>query len=138
MTNHNLLRALGTAGVLLMSSACSEPIATPTSASTSPVSETFASRIAPRGTASRAFSTSAAGTVTVTLTSVAPEARVGVGVGIPLSSGTSCNLSESVESTATGAPQITTTAESGSYCVKIFDAGALTEPVNFSVTILHP
>ena len=79
-------------------------------------------------------------TVSLTLTSVGPPAdvAVGLGIGIPRSGGTGCTLSRSVTAAASTVPQLTTTAEAGSYCVRVLDAGALTGDVRLSVSVLHP
>jgi hypothetical protein len=63
---------------------------------------------------------------------------VGLGIGIPRSGGTGCTLSRSVTATASTAPQLSTTAEAGADCVRVFGVGALTGDVRFSVSVLHP
>ena len=126
--------------VSLASAACNEPVTptSPTTTITSPVVDTFASQLTPLGTATRAFSMRETGTVTVTLTSVSPASIVGVGVGIPRPDGFGCNLTHAVETGAGSSPHIETTAERGSYCVKLYDPGRLPGPVSFSVTISRP
>jgi hypothetical protein len=111
---------------------------TPTSPITSPVVDTFASQLTPLGTASRGFSVRETGSVVVTLTSVAPTAIVGLGLGIPRADGSGCNLAQSIETGAGPDAHIATTAEGGSYCVKVYDPGRLPGPVSFSVTIQRP
>lgn len=126
--------------VLVMAMLCTgcEAVVVPTGPSLDPVTETFASLLTVRGTASRTFTVRDTGTIALTLTDVAGGMIVGLGVGIPRADGTSCNLSQSVETTGGATPQITTTADGGSYCVKLFDVGTLSDAVSFSVTIVHP
>lgn len=116
--------------------------ASPTTPSASPsaVTETFASQFGMRGSASRSFTVSETGTVSVILTSVGPpsDVVVGLGVGIPRATGAGCNLSQSVNTPASSTPQVTTTAEAGAYCVRVFDVGNLTGDVSFSIAITHP
>ena len=118
---------------------CSE-MDIPTLPSATPVTETFENQFGPHGSASRSFVVSETGTVSVTLTSAGPPAdvAVGIGIGIPRSTGSGCSLSRSVTATAASAPHLIMTAEPGTYCVQVFDVGALSGDVRFSVSVLHP
>ena len=99
---------------------------------------TFTSRIARGGFASRAFSMTVAGTIQASLTTVTPSVPVGLGVGIPQSDGGGCNVTQSVETSAAASPQLSLAADAGQYCVKVFDTGYVVDAVSFSVTISHP
>ena len=114
-------------------------VTAPTS-TTSPVTETFASRITIGGGASRAFSVAESGAVSVTLTDVGPPSGVvvGLGIGIPRSDSVGCNLSQAVLTAGSSDAQLTATVEAGSYCARIYDVGNLTGEVSFSITIMHP
>ena len=99
--------------------------------------DTFASFLAIRGSSAHTFPVSKSGTIVVTLTSVTPSFMVGVGIGIP--SSTTCILSISSNATAGSTPPITVPVDAGTYCVEVYDAGALNVPgVAFSMTIAHP
>jgi hypothetical protein len=100
--------------------------------------ETFASNLAVRGTASQSFSVAKAGTVSITLTGVASTGELSLGLGIPRADGAGCLLYTSMNAAAGAAPQITSSAEAGTYCVKVYDVGNLTRSTSFSVTIAHP
>jgi len=109
------------------------------SSSSNPTSatDTFASFLAVGGTSAHTFPVSKSGTLIVTLTSVTPSSMVGVGIGIPASS--TCILSISSNETAGSTPPITIPVDAGTYCVEVYDAGALHLPgVAFSMTIAHP
>lgn len=96
----------------------------------------FSSTIVPGGSASRTFDATTTGGITIVLKSTTPAGiPVGVGVGIPRSNG-SCALSAAVEGAASA--QISINAEKGSYCAKVYDLGALTAPLPFTVSISHP
>ena len=112
----------------------------PTLPAATPVTDLFESQFGIQGSATRTFSVAETGTVSLTLTAAGPPAdvAVGLGIGIPRSTGTGCTLSRSVTATASTVPQLTTTAEAGSYCVRVFDVGALTGDVRFSVSVQHP
>ena len=115
-----------------------------TMTSPTPVADTaallrdFSSLLAPGSSASRSFELTTAGPIAVTLKSTAPDGvTVGLGVGIPRSNG-SCALSAAVETAAGASAQISINADAGAYCAKVYDAGALTAPVPFTISISRP
>lgn len=113
-------------------------VTTPT-ATTSPTTSTFASRLTVRGSASRTFTASTAGAVTVTLASAgAPSTVVGLGIGVPNGGVSRCTLSTSLNTTGGSTAQISATVDPGSYCVAIYDVGTLTDSIDFSMTIVYP
>jgi hypothetical protein len=113
-------------------------IAPSSNASATAITETFGSNLAVQGTSSRSFSVAKAGTVSITLTTLTTAAQVGLGLGIPRSDATGCLLYTSLNTAAGTAAQITSTAETGTYCVEVYDVGNLTGAVSFSGTIAHP
>jgi hypothetical protein len=119
--------------------ACDDSTVTSPSA-TSPVTETFSGQINKGGSAARSFTAASAGTVSVTLATLGPPAdiQVGLGIGIPQASGAGCYLTQTTMAGASAAPQLTTTVDAGTYCIRLDDTGALTAPVAFSVTIVRP
>ena len=124
-----------------VSAACSGSGTTtsPSTTSTSPVTVTFASEVAVRGSASRAFTLTTGGTVKVTLTTFGNGSlAAGVGIGVPASSGAPCSLAESVITTPGDLPQIVTSADAGTYCAQVFDPGSLGADTPFSLVIEHP
>jgi hypothetical protein len=131
--------ALACASSALVLGACST-MDIPTLPSAAPVTETFENQFGVQGAASRSFVVSETGAVSVTLTAAGPPSDValGIGIGIPRSTGSGCSLSRSVTATAAATPHLTVTAEPGTYCVQVFDVGALTGDVRFSVSVLHP
>jgi hypothetical protein len=134
-----MLERFAVAALAVLVAACHR-IEAPTAPTAGPFTETFASQLGVRGAAARSFTVNEPGTIDVTLTSIGPPAsvEVGLGVGIPNSTGNGCNLTRSVVTTASGSPQITVAADSGAYCVRVFDVGNLTGDVSFSISVLHP
>jgi len=124
--------------IAAMVGACGDETSTPTSPTTptTPAAETWSSALAPGGTSSRSFTVTAAGTINVTMTSAG--STVGLGVGLPRLSGGGCRLGVSVNTGGGSAPQISTQADAGQYCVQVFDLGTLTDPIPFTLTIDHP
>ncbi len=111
---------------------------TPTTPSnpSGPTTENWSSTVAPGGQSSRSFTVNAAGTINVTLTAAGDT--LGLGVGVPRVSGGGCRLGVSVNTGPGSAPQITTSADAGQYCVQVYDLGTLRDPVGFAVKIDHP
>jgi hypothetical protein len=84
-----------------------------------------------------------AGTVELTLISVSLDARVstlgtamGLGSGVP--NGPDCELTRSVNTVPGLTAQLKTAMGAGTFCVKVFDIGSLTTPVNVAVRIIRP
>lgn len=131
--------AFACASSVLLQGACST-MDIPTLPSAAPVTETFENQFGVQGSVSRSFVVSETGEIRVTLTAAGPPSDVplGIGVGIPRSTGSGCSLNRSVTATAGAAPHLAVTAEPGTYCVQVFDVGALSGDVRFSVSVLHP
>ena len=99
---------------------------------------TFASQLAVRGSTSRSFSMTTAGTVNVTMATLGTgTVTVGMGIGVP-ATGAPCSLAQSVVTGPGTSPQITVTADAGTYCVQVWDPGTLVEDTQFAVTVEHP
>jgi len=133
-----MFAAFGLAALLAASCDSASTATSPTT--TSPVTETFAGQFTPGGSAARSFTSASSGTTSITLTQIGPPAdiAVGLGVGIPQSNGAGCYLTTSVVTGASSTPQITAAVEAGTYCLRLFDTGALTSQVAYSVTIVRP
>jgi hypothetical protein len=127
-----LLLALSVAG-------CSDNSTTTTpSATTSPVTDTFASLLAVGGATTRSFTVSTAGTVKVTLSTLGNgTVRAGLSIGLP-ATGAPCSPSVSVVTGPSTTPQLQAAVTAGTYCAQVFDTGSLREDTAFSITIEHP
>lgn len=104
---------------------------------TSPVTETFQGTLPIQGSVWRLITAIQAGPLTATLSSTnQPSAEVGLALG--LRSGNTCLVTRDVVAVAGTTPQLSLPVDSGDFCVKIWDAGALTSPLSFTVTISYP
>jgi len=135
-------RRLLFAGLLLLfvsgAAACGSSTTSPTTGATTIT--TYASRIQEKGSAWRSFTVTTAGTVDLQLTAVS-QADAVMGLGLGTVSGTTCVISQSVQTAANStasAPQISTTLAAGTYCVKLYDIGNLTSITDFVITITMP
>lgn len=117
---------------------CETTLTSPTATATPIDVNAFNSQVLPGGSASREFTLSTGGSVGVTLTSTTPADTVlGVGLGIPRSDG-SCALGGAVSTTAGAGPQLAMDADTGLFCVKVYDPGRLAAPVGFTLAISRP
>ena len=133
------IAALALASTLFLAGCEDDPPTTPTPDPTT-TTVTFASNLAMGGASSRSFDVTRAGVVSVTMTMVGNSTtlRVGLGLGIPLSDGSSCVLSRSVEAVASTTAQLELAVDTGKYCLQIYDPGTLTGVVPFSINLVYP
>ena len=130
--------------LVLVGSACGDDIPnvnTPTPTPVSPATETFSSGVVPMGTAARSFVAAKAGPVEITLVSIGPPTNVtvGMGIGIPTPTASAgCSLNMALNTAPGTTPQITAQVDGGSFCVKVFDVGNLTQEAFFQITIVRP
>lgn len=104
----------------------------------SPATEDFATSLAVGGTTSRTLSASSAGVVQLSLQALNGASAVGIGIGIPRVDGSGCFLAQSVVVSPGAGTQLAASVARGDYCAAVFDAGALTKPVTFTLQIIRP
>jgi hypothetical protein len=139
-----LLRPIAIVFALAMA-ACGGDTTPPSSTTTGPTTELFENQLTSRGDSQFfSFTVSTAGDVNLTLASVTTAATPGTSLNLPLGLGlgtpvgTQCNLTQQVTTGPGLVPQLTSSnAAAATYCVKVFDVGNLTVPVNFAVRITH-
>lgn len=128
----------------LLSPACGDDTPTsPTTTTTAPTTVTYLGALDPGGTRFYSFTVATAGTLTVMLASVA-AAGTGVplttplelGIGTPAGTGCDVTTTQMVSSALTS--QMTTTSATGTFCLRVRDAGQLTGSVTFAVRFIHP
>jgi hypothetical protein len=111
---------------------------TPTTPGNAITEPPFTGTLRVNGAATYPFTATTAGTITATLSSVAPDATIGIGLSIGTWNGAACQIVIANDNaTQTVAITGTVTAAS-SLCVRVYDVGRLTAPVDFNVTIVHP
>jgi len=119
--------------------ACTNPFASSTAPSpNTPSSDSFSGSLAPGGAVVFTFSVAAAGIVDVKLTSVSPSTTSPLGLGVGPSSNGACTVTNSTSSAVAGsAAQLTASANPGTYCVRVSDAGSLTATSTVTVNVAH-
>ncbi len=133
------LAAIVLASSLTLAGCGDDPATTPTPTPTT-TTVVFSSNLAMGGSTSRSFDVTRAGTVSATLVAVGGSTtlKVGLGVGIPLSDGTGCVLSRSVETVPGTTAQLELNVDIGKYCVQIYDPGTLTSVAAFTINLIYP
>ena len=104
------------------------------------VTETFTGTLTVNGGVTQNVFTGATGAVSATLTSLGdnPPAKVGFSMGTLGSSGVCTAVLVKDDAVVNTSLAGTVSTLAGSLCVRVYDTGALTEPVNFTFTVTHP
>jgi hypothetical protein len=104
------------------------------------VTETFTGTLNINGAATHNVFTGATGTVNATITSLGEQAptKVGFSLGTLGSSGVCTVVLHNDNAVVSSALTGTVSTLQGSLCLRIYDVGALTAPVDYTVTISHP
>jgi hypothetical protein len=112
---------------------------TPT-APTTPVTvtETFADTIARNGARTHNFTTQSSGQVTATLTTLSPDSALVVGFALGTWNGTLCQQVLVKDDATQGTVLFGGVSSFGSLCVRVYDVGNVTEPINYEITVVHP
>lgn len=104
------------------------------------VTEAFNGTLTVNGGVTHPVFTTATGAVTATLTSLGdtPPPKIGFSIGT-LTPGNNCNIVIANDS-AVVATVVTGTVSSlaGTLCVRVYDVGVLTGPVDYTFTVSHP
>jgi hypothetical protein len=129
--------------VALLAGACSSVYDDlPTTPDPVTVTDTFTGTITVNGAATHPFATAATGSVVATITSLGDNPPAKVGFLLGTYSGTTCTLATGAlfNDNAVVTTVITGTVSTlnGSLCVRIYDVGAMTEPVPYTITVAHP
>lgn len=127
----------------LLTVACGSDTPTTPTTPNLPSTELFSGTLPVQGSSFYSFTVAATGNVSITLASLVPVAPgpavntvMGLGVGTP--SGTECSVTNSVTTAPGLTAQLVNSLTAATYCAKIYDLGALTAPVDFTVRIVHP
>ena len=104
------------------------------------VTETFTGTLTVNGAQTHNVFTSATGMVTATVTSLgetAPE-KVGFSMGTLSTIGTCTVVLHNDNAVVSSSLNGTVASLNGSLCVRLFDVGSLTAPVDYTITVNHP
>jgi hypothetical protein len=102
------------------------------------VTEVFSGSLNTNGATTFPFSATAGGTVTVTLTTLSPDATLPIGLSLGTWTGSACQVVIANDNAAQTAAISGTVTSAASLCVRVYDVGKVTSPVDFTVTVGHP
>ncbi len=100
--------------------------------------ETFNGAINMNGAATSNFTATTGGSVTATLTTVSPDATIAVGLSLGTWTGSACQVVIANDNALQGAIVTGTVTSAASLCVRIYDIGKVTAPVNYTITVVRP
>jgi hypothetical protein len=125
---------------LVVSAACgddNEPT-TPTEPTRPTVTETFEGRVTVNGAQTHGFAAGGSGRIDVTLTRLGPDsaARVGLVLGTLNSLG-GCQVVISNDNATQGTAVAGTASAAGGFCARVYDVGQLSQPVDYTLTVVH-
>lgn len=110
---------------------------TTTTTTTTPITEPlFTGTLKVNGAATYPFTATTGGTITATLTTAAPDAGIGLSLGTW--NGSACQIVIANDNATQAVAISGTVTAASSLCVRVYDVGKLTAPVDFTVTIVHP
>jgi hypothetical protein len=103
------------------------------------VTETFSGTLTINGAATHNVFNNATGTVTATLTSLGDNPPAKIGFSLGTLAGSTCTLILTNDNAVVTSILVgTVTTLAGRLCVRVYDVGALTEPVSYTFTVTHP
>ena len=117
----------------LMAGACNNNDTTTPTVPTTPIipvttTETF----------SHVFLVSSLGTVTIQLTAIDPAGSPVFGVSLGTWNGTACQVVIANDAAALNATVTGNVTAATSLCARVYDVGKLTDPLTYTLTVVHP
>jgi hypothetical protein len=84
------------------------------------------------------FAVSAAGAATASLAGILPDNTVALGFSMGTWNGTTCNTVISNDNAREFTQLVGSAGSAGALCLRIHDVGRLSNPVTFTLTVVHP
>ena len=123
--------------VALVAGACETTTSPPAPDPPTPTEFTIPGTLGLNGANTHVFTTTMAGEINVRLQTLSPIDTVTVGMGLGTWSGTSCNVLIADDEAIQNELLIGTGTAPGQFCVRIFDAGKLAAPTDYTIFIRH-
>src|SRR5436190_10780070 len=148
MMFRSLARSLAFIGLAALSTAACSDNTLSQLASASPTTpqtftDTYTGTLSQNGAFTHIFTGQTLGSVTVSILGLAPNSSQIVGLSLGVWNGTGCSTSPqtggSATDTATTGSSITLNATAaGNLCARLYDVGFITQPVIYTMQIVHP
>ena len=136
----SLARMLLLVAAATMAGGCDEDTTPTTPTPPTMVTDTYNGTLTVNGAQTHSFTTQSAGNLTATLTTLAVDSGISVGLSLGIFT-PATNTCQIVVDNGAAAQTTRVTGQvssSGSYCVRIYDAGRLTNSANYTITLEHP
>jgi len=138
MPRSTVLTSLAVAAALTAVACGSDEPTTPTDPSTPvAVTETFSESLNPNGGRTHQVAVERAGDIIASLTSLAPDPEAVVGLGIGTWNGVSCSIVIANDNAKVNVAIVGSATGTGSFCVRVYDVGNLTESIDYTVAVQH-
>lgn len=143
--SHPAARALAMGAVLACAAAAAgcgnDPLAAlvaPTVSVT--VTETFTGTLTRNGATSHSFdvTSTGGGDVSATLTAVSPDDQAVVGFALGTWNGTACQVVITNDRAGQSSALLGRATSTGSLCVRLFDVGLISDPLDYEIEVIHP
>ena len=111
---------------------------TPTEPTPTAVTETFTGAINRNGAATHNFVVSRSGRIDATLTTVGPDSTTIIGLSLgTLNAAGACQTVLSNDRATQGTTVSGNGGAAGSFCVRVYDVGNITDNVDYLITVTH-
>jgi len=110
----------------------------PAAPSKEQVTDTLTGTLNATNTNVHTFTATGSGDIILTLDRLDPTPTITIGIGLGTVSNGSCSLQFANETFRVGTVWTNGVGSAGSYCVAVYDIGNLTQPVTYSITLVHP
>jgi len=129
--------------VLALATACDSdtpvaPIVTPPTYVTDTFPLDNPGTLTVNGAITHDFSVKTGGDVQAVLTSFGPDSTTNVGLGLGTWNGTACQLIIANDNARQGTILSGRATDAGGLCVRIYDVGKMTEPLQYRISVTHP
>lgn len=111
---------------------------TPTTDTPTTFTEVFSGTITPNGAASHTFVSQSSGEARATLTALTPDTSGTVGILLGTWVNSSCTFVVGNDKATLGATVRGLVGGAGELCARIYDVGAVSSPITYELTVVHP
>jgi len=132
------LAVLAFAAALIAAACGSDTPTTPTTPTAPTTIDTFNGTLLPASGNTFTFITARSGSIQATLTSLGPDSGLTVGLLLGTWNGNACAVQLVKDNAVQGSVIVGAASAAGSLCVRIYDVGNVTAPVDFQITVNHP
>jgi len=143
-----LARSLALVGVVALStSACSDntlsQLASASQTTPQTFTDTYTGTLSQNGAFTHIFTIQTLGSVTVSIVGLAPNSSQIVGLSLGVWTGSACSTSpqtggSSSDTASTGSSITLNATAAGNLCARLYDVGFITQPVIYTMQIVHP